>query len=236
VPGDGGLWELETPKNGMKTMKEVYLTGDPGYRGRYTAPALLETSTGLVVCNESIDLVRMISEEFAGVDETHEAKTVAERIHSDINNGVYKCGFAKTQQAYSKSVSTLNTAMREVDELLSKQRYLSGRDKPGIADILLFPTVYRYENVYSPLFRCHSRNIPLDFPNIFEWACDMYQIEGVARVSDIATTEKNYFENLFPLNPSGIIPIGPSMDFAKKTGRATNPALQSTSSTEASPV
>jgi len=236
VPGDGGLWELETPKNSMKTMKEVYLTGDPEYRGRYTAPALLETSTGIVVCNESIDLVRMISEEFAFVDETDGARSLAERIHSDINNGVYMCGFAKTQQAYEKSIRTLNAAMQEVDEILSKQKYLSGGDQPGIADILLFPTVYRYENVYSPLFRCHSRSIPLDFPNIFEWACDMYQIEGVARVSDIATTENNYFENLFPLNPSGIIPVGPAIDFAKKTDRATNPALKSTASAEVSPV
>lgn len=110
VPGDSGLWDLETPRDGKLTMKDVYTKGDPDYKGRFTAPVLQDNKTGAIVCNESIDIVRMIAVEFAGQVEDEGDRALCEKIQSDINNGVYKCGFAKTQQAYDVSCPPLPTS------------------------------------------------------------------------------------------------------------------------------
>mmetsp|Transcript_2970 Transcript_2970/g.9092 ORF Transcript_2970/g.9092 Transcript_2970/m.9092 type:complete len:344 (+) Transcript_2970:114-1145(+) len=209
VPGESGLWKLENSNNDMQTMKDVYRSGDPNYKGRYTAPLLIETQTGQLVCNESLDLVRMIAGEFAAAD-THEIdSSLCQTIHHNINNGVYKCGFAKTQTAYARNVADLVRALDDVENILSKQRFLTNDSKPSVADVLLFPTVFRFDSVYAPLFHCHARCIRGDYPNLSRWMREIYAMNGVAEVSDLETTQRNYFENLFPLNPSGIIPMSP---------------------------
>eukprot|EP00188_Purpureofilum_apyrenoidigerum_P002679 Plantae.Rhodophyta-Purpureofilum_apyrenoidigerum.ctg27454.p1 GENE.Plantae.Rhodophyta-Purpureofilum_apyrenoidigerum.ctg27454~~Plantae.Rhodophyta-Purpureofilum_apyrenoidigerum.ctg27454.p1 ORF type:complete len:354 (-),score=29.75 Plantae.Rhodophyta-Purpureofilum_apyrenoidigerum.ctg27454:308-1369(-) len=209
VPGESGLWNLQSPSSDMQTMKDVYRCGDSSYKGRFTAPLLVEAQTGHLVCNESLDLVRFIASEFAGVDAYEIDSDLCQTIHHDINNGVYKCGFAKTQTAYAKNVEALVSALDRMEDILSRQRFLTNDTKPSIADVLLFPTVFRFDSVYAPLFHCHARCIRGDYPNMSRWMRDIYAMDGVAEISDLETTQRNYFENLFPLNPSGIIPMSP---------------------------
>lgn len=205
------------PVFGAKDLREVYdASVRGGYRGRCTAPLLVCKKTKSIVCNESADLVRMLNRVQAAPGTVdlypEELRTLIdstnEWVYEDINNGVYRCGFATTQVGYDKAEEKLFQALDRVDQILSKSRFLCG-DKFTEADLRLFPTMFRFDSVYHILFRCSRRRVQ-DYPNIKGWLSDVYAIKGVKLTCDLKATVDSYFTQLFPLNPGGIVARGPS--------------------------
>ncbi len=133
-------------------------------------------------------------------------------VYENINNGVYRCGFARTQQAYEASFHKLFAALDEVDERLGRQRYLAG-DRFTEADLRLFPTLVRFDAVYYAHFKCNLRRIA-DYHNLSNYMREIYQMPGVAETVDMAGIKLGYYGGMPNLNPSGIIPLGPELDFA----------------------
>mmetsp|Transcript_5211 Transcript_5211/g.13129 ORF Transcript_5211/g.13129 Transcript_5211/m.13129 type:complete len:401 (+) Transcript_5211:34-1236(+) len=216
-----GGWVFERsdpdPLFGARDLREVYdgaVRG--GFRGRCTAPLMVCKKTKSLVCNESADLVRMLNRVQAppgSIDLYPEAlrkeiDSTNEWVYEDINNGVYRCGFATTQVAYDKAEESVFKAMDRLEEMLSKARFLCG-DKFTEADLRLFPTIYRFDSVYHILFRCSRRRVS-DYPSIQGWLSDVYSLEGVKSTCDLKATVDSYYTQLFPLNPGGIVVRGPS--------------------------
>lgn len=220
TPGDDGLWQLPDGRR----LRDVYPTS---YRGRYTAPLLID-STGSAVCNESA-LILQVFHERAGrknIDEDvyvclqPSDTNLSERIYSDVNDGVYRCGFATSQTAYEKAEKQLFATLDHCEQLLEKSRFLCSPDTITEADIRLFPTVWRFDAVYAHLFRVRRKSINTDYPNISAWLKDIYRLPGVADTCDLDATRKNYYQNLFPLNPGGIVPIPPPLDMTPTVDRS----------------
>ena len=131
-----------------------------------------------------------------------------------MNNGVYQCGFAQTQVAYEQASDQLFTTLAEIDSFLATHRYLCG-ETLTLADVRLFTTLIRFDIVYFSLFKCSRQRIK-DYPNLSEYLKDLYQLEGVADTCDLESIKQDYYGNLFPLNPGGIIPSGLSLDYLQK--------------------
>lgn len=227
-PSDYGLWKLEGPIDGLNDMRDVYLRAEPEYRGRFTAPVLIDSKTGRIVCNESSDLIHMLNSEFNDFAKNKdldlrpkEVETELSRICDEIytiNNGVYACGFARKQKAYEDAVYALFQELDKIEARLSQNRFVMGQ-RLTEADIRLFPTIFRLDGVYGPLFKCNMKSIEIDYPNLRAWLRDVYQMPGVQDTCSLKLTRENYFGALFPLNPGGIIPVGPDLDFTMPSGR-----------------
>jgi putative glutathione S-transferase len=132
-----------------------------------------------------------------------------EKIYHAVNNGVYRCGFAQTQEAYNKVCNELFATLDEIDVALETSRYLCG-DSVTLADVRLFTTLFRFDVVYYGLFKCNRRRIK-DYRNLAGYLRDLYQLPSVASTCDVESVKQDYYGNLFPLNPGGIIPSGPDM-------------------------
>ncbi len=218
TPGDDGLWRL---RNGLR-LRDVYPTS---YRGRYTAP-LLMADNGFAVCNESA-LILQVFHARAGRRTVHDVEVclrpcdegLCERIYADVNDGVYRCGFATSQAAYEAAERRLFGTLDHCEELLGKSRFLCSADTITEADIRLFPTVWRFDAVYAHLFKARRKSITADYPNISAWLRDIYRLPGVAETCDLDATRRNYYENLFPLNPGGIVPVPPELDMTPTVDR-----------------
>jgi len=218
------------PVVGAKDLREVYdaLTG--GFRGRCTAPLLVDKVQKKVVSNESADLMRMLNQMTAGAggkeielcpaDKTRDIDAINEWVYNDVNNGVYKCGFATTQVAYDRAAKALNAGLDRLESILASSRFLLG-DRLTEADLRLFPTILRYDAVYHNLFKCSGRRVA-DLPNLSAWLRDMYQIPGVAETCDMEAMHTSYYSQLFPLNPSGIVPTPPDQDLTAAHGRGSS--------------
>jgi putative glutathione S-transferase len=216
-----GLDEIE-PIGGVFHVHQVYSTANPDYTGRATVPVLWDRATRTIVNNESSEIIRMLNSEFdefgdATLDlypQTLRASIDAINtvVYENINNGVYRCGFARTQQAYEASFHKLFAALDEVDERLGRQRYLAG-DRFTEADLRLFPTLVRFDAVYYAHFKCNLRRIA-DYHNLSNYMREIYQMPGVAETVDMAGIKLGYYGGMPNLNPSGIIPLGPELDFA----------------------
>ncbi|XP_046564990.1 glutathionyl-hydroquinone reductase YqjG-like [Haliotis rubra] len=135
-----------------------------------------------------------------------------------INNGVYRCGFAQSQEAYDSAIIGLFQGLDHAEEILSKQRYLTGSQVTE-ADIRLFTTLVRFDNVYHTHFKCNRRQI-MNYPNLWGYTRDMYQLPGVAATVDMEHIMKHYYKSHKTINPFGIVPVGPSPDFTAPHGRA----------------
>ncbi|MEW5299857.1 MAG: hypothetical protein WDW36_002831 [Sanguina aurantia] len=214
----GWVFDAQNPDPvfGAQDLWEVYDTASPGFRGRCTAPLLLDKQTRRIVCNESSDILRMLNRlQLPGathVDLYPEAlhgqiDELNDMIYEDINNGVYRSGFATTQAAYDDAQTGLYRALGEVEARLSKTRFLLG-DKCTECDVRLYPTIARFDAVYATIFKCSRKRIS-DYPHLTIWLKDMYQIK-VSDTLDVDAARRSYSTNLFPLNPSGIIPSGPT--------------------------
>ena len=213
--------------NGADFLREVYVKADPGYTGRVTTPVLWDKVTGTIVNNESREIVRMLDTEFGEFatrsadffpeDLRDEIDESIDLIYEPINNGVYRSGFATTQEAYEEAVGELFEALDFWEEVLSSRRYLCG-DRITEADWCLFPTLVRFDSVYHGHFKCNVRRI-VDYPNLWGYLKDLYQQPRVAETVNMDHIKKHYYRSHESINPTRIVPKGPILDFNEPHGR-----------------
>lgn len=217
---NGGMWVLSEPELGCHTVPELYQLAQSGYQGRATVPILWDDSTKAIVNNESAEIIEMLNSQFNQYAQYPDLELYPEvlkqkidywndKIYHTVNNGVYRCGFAQTQAAYEQANQELFTTLDQIDEVLKTSRYLCG-DRLTLADIRLFTTLFRFDLVYYGLFKCNRRRIK-DYENLGAYLRDLYQLPGVSATCDLEQVKRDYYGNLFPLNPGGIIPTGPDI-------------------------
>lgn len=213
--------------NQAQYLHQIYTRVDPHYSGRVTVPVLWDKQRGTIVNNESADIIRMLNSAFDGVGgnaldlyPTERQAAIDELnawIYPRINNGVYRAGFATSQAAYSEAVSDLFDALDTLEQRLSGQRYLTGAHISE-ADWRLFTTLIRFDAVYVGHFKCNLREIR-DYPALSAYLRDLYQQPGIADTVDIDYIKEHYYRSQPTVNPSGVIPLGPSLDFSSPHGR-----------------
>ena len=220
-------WELSDPLYGFDYAYQLYLKADPSYEGRVTVPILWDKHTQTIVSNESSEIIRMFNTAFNHLtgDQTDyypenlrsQIDAVNSRVYDTINNGVYLCGFATTQQAYEKAFKTLFESLDWVEDILSKQPYLAGEQLTE-ADWRLFTTLIRFDAVYFGHFKTNRQQIS-DYPAISNYVREMYQIKGIADTVSFKHIKTHYYGSHLTINPTGIVPVGPAQDFAKVHNR-----------------
>jgi glutathionyl-hydroquinone reductase len=213
--------------NGAYFLREVYAKADPDYTGRVTTPILWDRETETIVNNESREIIRMLDTEFGDFATTDahffpedlrdEIDATIDAIYEPVNNGVYRAGFATTQEAYEEAVTELFDALNHWEEVLSSRRYLCG-DRLTEADWCLFPTLVRFDAVYHGHFKCNLRRI-VDYPNLWGYLKDLYQRPGVAETVDMDHIQKHYYVSHESINPTRIVPKGPILDFTEAHDR-----------------
>jgi putative glutathione S-transferase len=213
--------------NGFSFLSEAYLATDPAFDDRLTLPVLWDTETGQIVSNESGDILRMLNGAFDAYAEHEvdlyppalrpEIDALNERIYPNLNNGVYEAGFSQNQGAYERACANVFATLDELDERLSRTRYLVG-DTPAEADWRLFPTLVRFDTVYYLHFKCNLRRI-VDYSNLWGYTRDLYQLPGIATTVDMAQIKRHYYTTHDMINPTRIIPLGPEIDFLAPHGR-----------------
>jgi len=213
--------------NGFRYLHQAYTATDPHYTGKVTVPTLWDTKTRRIVNNESPDIIRMLNSEFDAIagDDTDfypkpmraEIDRLNEVIYPNVNNGVYRCAFAKSQAAYEEAYDTLFATLDELEARLSRQRYLLGH-RITEADWRLFPTLVRFDVAYFSLFRCNKKRIA-DYPNLSGYMRDLYQVPGIAETVKARYYVINYW-SIARLNPLGIIPKGTPVDYTQPHDRA----------------
>ncbi|WP_036481625.1 glutathione S-transferase family protein [Myxosarcina sp. GI1] len=215
---DSGIWVLEKPELGCQTLPDLYQLAQPGYKGRCTVPVLWDSKNQTIVNNESAEIIVMLNKFGCGTNSDldlypdklkEQIDRWNDKIYHTVNNGVYRCGFAQTQSAYDRACEELFTTLDEIDRALNTNRYLCG-DTVTLADVRLFTTLFRFDIVYHGLFKCNRRRIR-DYDNLGAYLRDLYQLPGVAATCDLESIKRDYYGNLFPLNPGGIIPAGPDL-------------------------
>ncbi len=223
-PGEG---VVPDDVNGARHLYEIYTKADPNYTGRVTVPVLWDKQTGTIVNNESAEIIRMFNSAFDAVGATgpdlypvelrDDIDWVNDFVYDRINNGVYKAGFATTQKAYDEAVQSLFEALDGLDARLSRQRYLTG-ERITEADWRLFTTLVRFDAVYVGHFKCNLKRL-VDYPNLWAWTRELYQIPGIAETVNRAHIKDHYYRSHRTINPAGIVPAGPEIDFTKPHGR-----------------
>ena len=210
------------PGDGVFHVHQVYSAARPDFTGRATVPVLWDRETRTIVNNESSEIIRMLNSEFDEFGKTaldlypaalrSEIDETNAFVYDAINNGVYRCGFARTQAAYEQSFRKLFAALDSLEERLGRQRYLVG-DRFTEADLRLFPTLIRFDAVYYSHFKCNLRRLA-DYHNLTNYTRDIYQMPGVAETVDIPRIKLGYYGGMRNLNSNGIIPLGPELDFS----------------------
>lgn len=207
---------------GLEFLHQIYTRADPTYSGRVTVPVLWDKQEQTIVSNESAEIIRMLNSAFdewgdAGVDFypkalRKEIDALNDAIYPAVNNGVYRAGFATTQEAYEEAYGELFAMLDTLDDRLSRQRYLTGA---GIteADWRLFTTLVRFDPVYVGHFKCNRQRIA-DYPNLSNYVRDLFQVPGVAGTVDLHHIKWHYYGSHKTINPTGIVPLGPDVDFA----------------------
>jgi putative glutathione S-transferase len=204
-------------------MHEIYTAAKPDYSGRVTVPVLWDKEKATIVNNESSEIIRFFDREFndAGASGPRfcpselesDIDAVNEFVYSSINNGVYKCGFATTQEAYDEAVTALFAAFNQIDLRLSGSRYLVA-DTITEADWRLFTTLLRFDPVYVGHFKCNIRRL-VDYPNLWAFTRELYQVPGVAETVRLDHIKEHYYRSHRSINPSGVVPAGPEIDFTE---------------------
>jgi putative glutathione S-transferase len=213
---------------GARFLYEVYRRAEPAYSGRVTVPVLWDRETGTIVNNESSEIIRMLNSAFDGLGAVpgdyypaglrDEIDGLNARIYDTVNNGVYKTGFAKAQEAYEEAVGPLFATLDWLDERLSTRRYLCG-GRITEADWRLFTTLVRFDAVYVGHFKCNLRRIA-DYPHLWGYLRDLYQQPGIAETVNMRHIKGHYYESHRGINPTGIVPAGPVLDFLAPHDRA----------------
>ncbi len=217
------------PVEGFDFLSEAYVATDPDFDGRVTVPVLWDTVEGVIVNNESAEIIRMLNSEFdewadpdapdfypAGLRE--EIDAVNDRVYRDVNDGVYKAGFATTQAAYEEAFDALFETLDWLDGRLADRRWLVG-GRQTEADWRLFTTLIRFDTVYHLHFKCNRRRV-VDYPNLWPYLRDLYQQPGVAGTVNFDHIKRHYYKTHGTLNPKGIVPKGPALDLDAPHDRA----------------
>jgi glutathionyl-hydroquinone reductase len=215
------------PVNGFNFLAEAYLATDPSYRGRVTVPVLWDKETGKIVTNSDDDLLRILNSEFnsftksdldlyplehrSGIDRLNEL------IYENVNDGVYRAGFATTQRAHEQAAYALFETLDQLDGMLSDRRYLFG-SSPLETDWRLFVSLIRFDPVYHGHFKCNIRRI-VDYPNLYGYLRDLYQTNGVAETVDFDHIKRHYYFTHDDINPTRIVPVGPAQSLWAPHGR-----------------
>jgi putative glutathione S-transferase len=213
--------------NGVHYLHEAYTASNPDYTGKVTVPMLWDKKTQRIVNNESSEIIRMLNSAFDGITGNRadyyppalraEIDAVNERVYRNVNNGVYRAGFAKSQQAYDEAYDGLFATLDWLEERLSRQRYLVG-NRITEADWRLFPTLVRFDVAYFSLFKCNRQRIA-DYPNLSNYMRELYQVPGVAGTVRPRYYVINYY-SIAKVNPTGIIPKGTPVDLSLPHDRA----------------
>jgi putative glutathione S-transferase len=208
--------------NGAQFLHQVYTAAEPAYSGRVTVPVLWDKTTGAIVSNESSEIIRMFNSAFDGcgaaagdyypADLRGEIGALNKRIYDTVNNGVYKAGFATVQAAYEEAIEPLFETLDWLEARLAGHRYLCG-ERLTEADWRLFTTLVRFDAVYVGHFKCNIRRIA-DYPRLWAYVRRLYQVPGVAETVNFRHIKGHYYESHKTINPSGIVPVGPEIDFA----------------------
>ncbi len=227
-------WEFKGRNGGTKDdlfgsdyLWQVYTRADPNYSGRVTVPVLWDKQKNTIVSNESAEIIRMLNSAFNSLTGSTEnfypedlqdaINALNSEIYDKVNNGVYKCGFATTQEAYESHIGPLFDMLDALEARLSKGRYLFG-DRMTEADWRLFTTLVRFDPVYVGHFKCNIRRIA-DYPSLWGYLKDLYQTPGVADTVDFYHIKHHYYGSHRMINPTGIVPSGPVMDLTSPHGR-----------------
>ncbi|MFE4106027.1 glutathione S-transferase family protein [Almyronema epifaneia] len=217
---DQGIWTFEQPFATCQTLPQLYQIAQTGYSGRATVPILWDSQTRQIVNNESAEMIVILNQAFDSFAQRPDLDLYPaalqpeidrwnEQIYHAVNNGVYRCGFAQSQAAYDQAVADLFATLDLIDTTLANQRYLCGHALT-LADVRLFTTLFRFDIVYHGLFKCNRRRIQ-DYTHLGAYLRDLYQLPGVAETCHLEAVKRDYYGNLFPLNPGGIIPDGPDI-------------------------
>jgi len=216
--GDG---VIPDPVMDAEFLHQLYTAADPNFSGRVTVPVLWDKKTGTIVSNESSEIIRMFNSAFDQLGATpgdfypealrEEIDEVNERVYHTLNNGVYKCGFATTQEAYEEAFVALFDTLDWLEERLSKRRYLAG-DQITEADWRLFTTLVRFDAVYVGHFKTNLRRIA-DYPNLWAYTRELYQVHGVSGTVNMHHIKHHYYGSHESINPTRIVPMGPTINF-----------------------
>ncbi|MED6192699.1 hypothetical protein PIB30_012593 [Stylosanthes scabra] len=214
--------------NGAKSIRELYEIASTNYTGKFTVPVLWDKKLKTIVNNESAEIIRMFNTEFNDIAENPsldlyptdlrtKIDETNEWIYSGINNGVYKCGFAKMQEPYNEAVQQLYEALDKCESILSKQRYICGNSVTE-ADIRLFVTLIRFDEVYAVHFKCNKKLLR-EYPNLFNYTKDIFQIPGMSSTVNMEHIKLHYYGSHPSINPFGIVPAGPDIDYSSPHDR-----------------
>ncbi len=233
-------WTFETDNHGatgddlydLDFAHQIYSKADPAYSGRVTVPILWDKQQETIVSNESSEIIRMFNAAFDGItgntddywpeEMRAQIEEVNARIYSDVNNGVYKSGFATSQEAYDAAVGPLFDTLDWLEDRLSRNRYLMG-DRVTEADWRLFTTLIRFDPVYHLHFKCNKRRL-VDYPNLWAYTRELYQWPGVAQTVNINHIVRHYHYSHDSINPHRIIPVNSVLDYMEPHGRDQRPA------------
>ena len=218
--------------NRKTRMHEIYTLADPTYSGRVTVPVLWDKTQHTIVSNESADIIRMLNSAFDAYGDPQldfypsdlraDIDAINARIYETVNNGVYRSGFATTQEAYEEAVDALFVTLDALEERLSGQRYLLG-ERLTEADWRLFTTLVRFDPVYVGHFKTNRRRIA-DYPALSNYLRELYQVPGVAATVDLTHIKRHYYGSHRTINPTGIVPTGPDLNLTAPHDRGRLPA------------
>ncbi|MFQ5973911.1 MAG: glutathione S-transferase family protein, partial [Alphaproteobacteria bacterium] len=218
APGRG---VVPDPVFGARYLHQIYAAARPDYTGRVSVPVLWDRKTATIVNNESSEIIRMFNGAFnewarADVDfYPPELRGTIDEINRDVydnvNNGVYKSGFATTQEAYEEAATAVFEALDRLEKRLGNERYLAG-DRITEADWRLFTTLVRFDPVYHGHFKCNLRRL-IDYPNLWNYLLDLYQVPGIAETVDMFHIKQHYYGSHESINPTRIVPLGPVIDY-----------------------
>lgn len=214
--------------NGKAKLSDVYVLAEPRYTGRVSVPLLWDKRRKTIVNNESSEIIRIFNSAFDAQTNVRtdyypaalrgEIDRLNEKIYANVNNGVYRAGFATTQAAYEQAFRNLFDTLEEIEQMLGQHRYLVGNTITE-ADWRLFPTLIRFDAVYYSHFKCNWRHI-YEYPNLSNYLRDLYQQPGIAETVNLEQIKRHYYWSQRQVNPTGIVPVGPQLDFSAPHDRA----------------
>jgi glutathionyl-hydroquinone reductase len=217
-------WTFEgtaDPVNGFDYLYQLYQRANPNYSGRVTVPVLWDKRASTIVNNESSEIAIMLNRAFDPWGDSTvdlyphalapEIDALNERVYHKLNNAVYRAGFSSEQAAYEDAFDDVFSMLDELEERLKKRRFLFG-EHMTLADVRLFTTAVRFDTVYYSHFKCNLRHL-WDYPHLWRWVREMYRSEGIAETVDLPQIKRHYYHSQRWVNPSGVVPVGPRIDF-----------------------
>jgi len=222
-------WEFSEdypdPLYGADYLREIYTRADPEFTGRVTVPVLWDKEQETIVNNESREIMRMLDTEFAGANgvdllpdgRVEEVDDLIDDIYESINNGVYRAGFADSQEAYEAAIEDLFGALDRWEDVLEDQRFLAGEVFTE-ADVAMFATLVRFDHVYHTHFKCNRRAIH-EYPNLWNYTKEVYQLGDIAETVNLDHITRHYYVSHDDINPKRLVPTGPDIDFSAPHNR-----------------